>query len=189
MESLGKKLRAGRTAQGLTLVQLGEVAGLSASYLSQVERGVTTPSLTRLTRIAGALGVEVRYFFEEDAVAPCVVRADRGKKLGGAQGVGVELLSAEPFGKDIQPYRVVCPPGASREYTTAYPGEKCGFVLEGELTVTVGEETFVLAAGDSIHFERHQPHSWRNHGEQECLVIWTVSPPLSEAEMEAQAGV
>ena len=184
MESLGKKLRAMRSAQGLTLVQLGEVAGLSASYLSQVERGVTTPSLTRLTRIAEALGVEVRYFFEEDAAAPCVVRAEQGKQLKGAQGVGVELLSAEPFGKDIQPYRVICRPGAAREYTSAYPGEKCGFVLEGELTVTVGEETFVLAAGDSIHFEQHQPHSWRNHGEQECLVIWTVSPPLSEAELE-----
>jgi transcriptional regulator with XRE-family HTH domain len=184
MDSLGKNLRALRTAQELTLVQLGEKAGLSASYLSQVERGVTMPSLTRLTRIAEALGAEVRYFFEEDAASPCVVRANQGKKLKGASGITVELLSADPFGKNIQPYSVVCRPGAKREYTSVYPGEKCGLVLKGELTITVGEETFVLAPGDSIHFDRHQPHSWHNNGEKDCMVIWTVSPPLSETELE-----
>lgn len=184
MESLGKNLRALRTAQELTLVQLGEKVGLSASYLSQVERGVTTPSLPRLTSIAETLGVDVRHFFENDAESPCIVRADQGKRLKGVTGVSVELLSAHPSGKSMQPYCVTCRPGTSRVFTSAHPGEKCGFILKGELTITVGEETFALAAGDSIHFNQHQPHSWHNNGDKECTVIWTVSPPLFEAEVE-----
>jgi len=185
VETLGTNLKTLRTAQELTLAQLGERTGLSASYLSQVERGVTTPSLTRLTSIAEALGAEVRYFFEEATASPCVVRANQGKSLHGAPGITVELLSADPAGKNIQPYNLICRPGARREYSSVYPGEKCGFVLKGELTVTVGEETFVLAAGDSIHFDQHQPHSWHNNGDKESMVIWAVSPPLPETELEA----
>jgi transcriptional regulator with XRE-family HTH domain len=184
VESLGKNLRALRKAEKLTLVQLGEIAGLSASYLSQVERGVTIPSLSRLTGIAQALGVEVRLFFEDDAATPCIVRANQGKKLKGTAGTSVELLSAQPFGKTIQPHCVVFRPGASRECASVFPGEECGFVLKGELTVTVGEETFVLTAGDSIHYHRHQPHCWRNNADEECVVLWTVSPPVLEAKPE-----
>jgi transcriptional regulator with XRE-family HTH domain len=183
VESLGKNLRALRKEEGLTLQQLGERVGLSASYLSQVERGVTLPSLSRLTSIAEALGVEVRVFFEDDATSPCVVRAHEGKKLRCGPGISVELLSAHPFGKNIQPHCLVLRPGAGREDSSVYPSEECGFVLRGELTVTVGEETFVLAAGDSIHYHRHQPHSWRNNGDQECVVLWTVSPPLAEESL------
>lgn len=183
MQDLGKRLRALRRQQHLTLAQLGRQVDLSASYLSQIERGVTMPSLPRLTAIARALGVGVGYFFEEDVSLPCVVRADCGKSLGGQAGVAVELLSADPSNKLILPYRLVCQPGTSGERPSAFPGEECGLVLEGRLTITVGEESFVLEAGDSIHYQRLQPLSWRNNGDCECVVIWAVSPPISEAEL------
>ena len=184
MQNLGKRIRALRNERGLTLVQLGQQVSLSASYLSQIERGVTMPSLARLTAIANALDVEVRYFFEEDASSPCVVRGDQGKKLGSTADVMVELLSADPLDKKIQPYLLVCQPGTSRDQPPTHPGEEIGFVLKGQLTVTAGEETFVLEAGDSIHYQTLQPHSWRNEGDEECIAIWAVSPPISEAELE-----
>jgi len=184
VQSLGKRLRALRNERGLTLVQLGQKVDLSASYLSQIERGETTPSLSRLTTIAKALDVEVRYFFEEDVTAPCVVRLDQGKRLSSTADVIAEFLSADPSDKEIQPYRLVCQPGASRDQPATHPGEEFGFVLKGQLTVTVGEETFVLKAGDSIHYETLQPHSWRNEGDEECIAVWAVSPPVSEAELE-----
>lgn len=188
METVRTNLKALRAAQGLTLAQLGEKVGLSASYLSQVERGVTTPSLSRLTGIAQALGVEIRDFFEDDAASPSVVRANQGRKLQGRAGINMELLSADPRGKKIQPYIVVCPSGAWREHASVHPGEECGFVVKGELTVTVGEETFTLASGDCIHYDRHQYHSWRNAGATECVAIWAVSPPIPEAELSRWVG-
>jgi transcriptional regulator with XRE-family HTH domain len=184
VQSLGKRLRALRKEQRLTLTQLGQQVGLSASYLSQIERSVTMPSLARLTAIASALDVEVRYFFEDAASSPCVVRLNQGKKLDSTADVLVELLSADPSNKKIQPYRIVCQPGASRDQLPTHPGEEFGFVLKGQLTVTVSEEAFVLEVGDSIHYQTLQPHSWRNGGEEECIAIWAVSPPISEAELE-----
>ena len=182
MRSLGKRLRALRKEHGLTLTQLGQQVGLSASYLSQIERTVTMPSLARLTTIARALDVEVRYFFEDDVSSPCVVKLNQGKRLSGTADTIMELLSADPSDKEIQPYRLVCQPGASRDRPPIHPGEEVGFVLKGQLTVTVGEETFILEAGDSIHYQTLQPHSWRNEGDKECIAIWAVSPPISEIE-------
>jgi quercetin dioxygenase-like cupin family protein len=146
------------------------------------------PSLSTLTTIAGALDVDVRYFFEEEASPPCVVRANCGKKYEGTTGSLMELLSADPSDKVTSPYRVVYQPGASYEQPTADPGEECCFVVNGQMTVTVGEEIFVLQAGDSIHLHRRQPHSWRNEGDQECTVIWAVSPPPPEAELKGWAA-
>ena len=184
MQNLGKRLRALRNEQGLTLVQLGQQVGLSASYLSQIERGETMPSLSRLTTLAKALDVEVGYFFEDDVSAPCIIRLNQGKRLSGTADAIMELLSADLTDKKIQPYRLVCQPGASRDQPPTYPGEELGFILKGQLTVTVGEETFVLKAGDSIHYETLQPRSWRNEGDEECIAIWAVSPPIPGAELE-----
>jgi transcriptional regulator with XRE-family HTH domain len=184
VQSLGKRLRALRKEQELTLAQLGQQVGLSASYLSQIERGVAMPSLTRLTTIARILNVGVGYFFEDDVSSPFVVRSNQGKRPGGVADAIVELLSVDPTDKRIQPYHLVCQPGVSRDQPTTHPGEKFGFILQGQLTVTVGEESFVLEAGDSIHYQTLQPHSWRNEGDEECVAIWAVSPPVPEAELE-----
>lgn len=184
MQNLGKRIKALRNERGLTLVQLGQRVGLSASYLSQIERGVTMPSLTRLTAIAGALDVEMGCFFEDDVSVPCVVvRSNQGKRLDSTAGAIVELLSADLLDKKIQPYRLVCRPGISSGWPATHPGEEAGLVLQGRLTVTVGEETFGLEAGDSIHYQALQLHSWRNEGDEECIAIWAVSPPISETEL------
>lgn len=189
MQDLGKRLRTLRNERGLTLAQLGQQVGLSASYLSQVERGVTMPSLSKLTTIANALDVGMGYFFEEDVSSPCPIRSNQGRKLKNTADTVMELLSADPTDKEIQPYRLVCQPGASRDRSPTYPGEEFGLVLKGQLTVTVGEETFVLKAGDSIHYETLQPHSWRNEGDEACIAIWAVLPPIAEVELTGQVAV
>jgi transcriptional regulator with XRE-family HTH domain/mannose-6-phosphate isomerase-like protein (cupin superfamily) len=184
VHDLGKRLKALRSKKGHTLAQLGEQLDVSASYLSQVERGLTMPSLPRLAAIARALDVELVHFFEEDGASPCVVRANDGRRLMDTTVLSMESLSADPAGKAMQPYAIICQPGTSGEALPTGPGEESGFVLKGQLTITVGEETFILNAGDSIHYQRLQSHSWRNDGDQECVVIWVALPPIPETELE-----
>lgn len=183
MQNLGKRLRDLRHGEGLTLAEVGRQVGLSASYLSQIERGITMPSLSNLTAIARALGVGVAHFFEDDISAPRVVKSCQGRRIGATSDSVVELLSAGPSGKKIQPIRVRCQPGASRDRPPAHQGEGFCFVLKGKLTVTVGEKTYLLEAGDSIHFQAFQPHSWRNEHDEECVAIWAISPPMWETEI------
>mgnify|MGYP001123537440 CR=1 FL=1 len=185
-QNVGKRLRDLRHERALTLAQLGQRAGLSASYLSQIERSVIMPSLSNLTTIAMSLDVEIGYFFEDTTSSPSVVRSKEGKVIERLDDAIVEFLSADPSGKKIQPYRVVCQPGASREQPPTHSREKFGFVLKGQLTVTVGQETFMLKAGDSIHYQTLQPHSWRNEGDEECVTLWMVSPSISNDEFERQ---
>lgn len=177
---LGQYLKVLRQERGLTLAQLGDQVGLSASYLSQVERGVTMPSLPRLAELARTLGVDVHTFFQEDAAPPCVVRHHQGRSLVEVPDVSVELLSPDLSEQEIVPYLLTCQPGAARGPLPRHPGEEFGFVLQGQLTVTVGEEVFLLQAGDSIHFQAAQPHAWRNEEREECVVLWAISPPLPD---------
>jgi transcriptional regulator with XRE-family HTH domain len=183
VQDLGKRLRELRTERALTLAQLGQEAGLSASYLSQIERGVTTPSLASLADLARALNIDVGLFFEDDVSPPCVVRASQGRRLAGSAGTTIELLSADLTDKRILPYRLVCQPGQSGTREPGESGEECCFILEGQLTLTVGDETFVLETGDSIHYQKNLPQIWRNCGDSECAVMWAVSPPVPKAEI------
>jgi len=184
LQNIGIRLRGLRHNQGLTLAELGQQVGLSASYLSQIERDITIPSLSKLTVIARELGVGIGYFFEDESPSVSVVESSRGKRIDRTNNTVVELLSAAPSDKSIQPCRVICQPGGSREQAPVYPGEGFCFVLRGRLTVTVGEETYTLGPGDSIHHEALEPHSWRNDYDEECIFISAVSPPAWETDTQ-----
>ncbi len=187
-ERLGRRLRALRTELGMTLAQLGKMVGLSASYLSQIERNQTRPSLASLSSIAKTLGVELSYFFEHSTPVWQVVRKGRGEEAAdGRAKVTFELLSSGRVRGKIEPYRVTCWPAMSIERDT-HPGEEFVFILKGQLEVGVGEEVFTLKAGDSIHYQGSQPHAWRNEPAKECMLIWAVSPPFLPSAGTAEGG-
>jgi transcriptional regulator with XRE-family HTH domain len=174
LESIGERIKALRTEQGMTLAELGGKADLSTSYLSQIERDKTTPSLSTLTCIAKALNVGLRYFFETEAEVAYVVRAGGGQNgLTSDSSIIRQRLMPEAGSNKIEICRVVLEPHTSSEQFVPYPGEEFVFVLAGELTVVAGDEQFVLAAGDSIHYDALQPHCWSNEGGEPCLAIWS----------------
>jgi transcriptional regulator with XRE-family HTH domain len=180
-ESVGERIKALRTAQGMTLAELSEKASISISYLSQIERDKTTPSLTSLTGIARALDVGLRYFFETDeAETAYVVLAGEQDGREPQPSTGRVCLSYQVGNGKIEVYRVALRPHTPAERLDPHLGEEFGFVLAGELTVSLGDERFVLAAGDSIHYDAVLPHTWSNEGDEPCLVIWARSPARPE---------
>jgi transcriptional regulator with XRE-family HTH domain len=176
--SLGRRLKALRAEQGTTLAQLGDMVGLSASYLSQIERNRAKPSLAALSSIAETLGVQMRFFFEHPAPVWEVVRKGRGDQVGdGSTKATFEILSSEAVKGRFEPYRVTCWPAMEID-ADPHPGEEFAFILDGQLEVGGGEEVFDLREGDSIHYQGSQPHTWRNSSGGECTLIWAFSPPL-----------
>jgi len=187
-ESLGRRLRALRTELGITLAQLGRMVGLSASYLSQIERNKTKPSLATLSSIAETLGVELSSFFEHSTPVWQVVRKGRGEQVADRRAtVTFELLSSGGVRGKIEPHRVTCWPAMRIERDT-HPGEEFVFILKGQLEVGVGEEVFSLKAGDSIHYQGNQPHAWRNESGKECMLIWALSTPLPTSREHREGG-
>ena len=199
MENLGSRIRDERRKRKLTLEVLSQKTELSKSFLSQIERGLAQPSISSLKRIAREYGMSVVDLFssepgpEDQAGTPPpvkknghsyieevqVVRANRRKRLTlPGSSVSYDLLTPD-LDRQVEVMFMRINPGehSGEEPMVDLPGEKFGYVLKGLLESKVGEKVYQLAAGDSIYFPAHFPHSWRGLGEDSIEVFWVLTPP------------
>ncbi len=186
-EALGPQIRDLRRERGLTLAQLAEAAGLSIGHLSQVERGLSTPTIRQLQAVGAALGVRIGWFFrpvEAQGTAPppdprrVVVRAGTRKRLR-YDGLSMTDFLLTP-GLEGRLELILCTlePGAgSGDEPYSHEGEEAGIVLEGALELWVERERHLLGRGDSFAFASTRPHRYRNPGEVTTTVVWAITPP------------
>lgn len=178
---IGGEIKNLRKARGITLDALSDAAGLSKGYLSQIERGTSSPSVKALHSISRALGVTISWFFppstDDDNLRDYVVRASSRRKLTFVGGITDELLSPN-LGRQLELLRCTFPPGCeSGKEPYTHQGEEAGFVISGQLDLWIGERHVVLSAGDSFAFASDLPHRYANTSDRECVVIWAVTPP------------
>lgn len=177
---LGDKLRHLRRKNKLTLKLLAQRAGLSYSYISQVERGLAGPSISALRRIAGALGITLARLFDDQALpeSQIVVRKHERRVLTAEGSHVVQELLALKRPRVMEPmWTEIEPGGTSGPELYSHAGEEFGILLSGTLKVWVGDEQFTLEAGDSMYFESTVPHRFANAGETKAVMVWVVSPP------------
>jgi len=188
---IGALIRARRRQLHMTLQSLGEAAGLSVGFLSQVERNQATPSLGALAGIARGLGVDIDYFVATPSIGNGVTR-DRERTRFSLPGSSVmyERLHAEFPGRGLSSFIMIVPPGHHSEMVH-HEGDELLYVLEGEIMQTVDGETIRLATGDSLHFRGSSDHSWANESDSEARILWTgtmsILRPRQEGERSASA--
>ncbi len=181
-DQVGLEIRDLRKSRRITIKQLSEVTGLSIGHLSEIERGLASPSVKALHDIAAALGVNISWFFHNaDAVdqveRDVVVRSSNRRTLNFSSGITDELLSANLRGS-LELLLSRFEPGSSsgaEPYT--HTGEEAGIVMQGVLELWVSDRKFVLKDGDSFSFASTLPHRYSNPGEVETVVIWAITPP------------
>ncbi len=174
-EALGIRLRERRLALGLTLKDVADAAGLSVGFISQIERAITTPSLSSLVGVARALGMQVGDFLKQpDGAEPLTRRAERQRYAIGRNALSYERLSASFPGSVLRSVLIHEPPG-HRSEPIAHEGEELFFILEGALTVEVEGRRTVLRAGDSIHFPSTKIHSTWNHTTAPTTILHTCT--------------
>lgn len=180
---MSQRIKEVRKARGMSLQELSEVCGLSVSYLSQTERGISTPSVESLVRIVNALGARIGWFFpsktnpkhapeEEDYV----VRKNSRWEIRFTDNIRDEVLSPN-LGRQIQMVLSRFAPGAYSGDPYSHEGEKCGIILSGALELWVGKRKFKLEEGDSFAFSSTEPHRYGNPGDRETMVVWVLTPP------------
>lgn len=177
---LGGIIRRARDGR-FTVQQLAEAAGISTGSLSQIERGKGNPSFRTLQKIAGALGLRIGDLVEASTTArtgPMVVRKhDRARLQLGFDGLVYELLTPNLRGS-LEMLQTTIPPGfTNRESPFGHEGEECVYVLRGDLSVGVGDETRLLSTGDAITYDPSHPHWWANETDIEAIVVGAVTPP------------
>ena len=183
LRDLGGTIRALRQERRLSTVALAKACGVSTSLISQVERGLTSPSLDVLWAVARALEVPIGTFFQgseaEDAAgkAPVVVRADQRKKLGVNSTLTYELLTPD-LRHQIEFIWVEFGPGVEGPLAPfTHPGEEQMVVIQGEMHFWVDGEEYVLQAGDCITIDAARPHRAGNRSDAPAIVIAAITPP------------
>jgi len=178
---LAGDIRALRKARRLTLAEIALRLGRSVGWVSQVERGLSVPSLGDLRAFAELFGVSLSLFFSHDVPDEkergVVVRAGSRRSLGTSESGLVEELLSPDLGGSFEMLRSVFAPGAELKTEARRPTEEAGYVASGTFEIEIGGIWHRLGEGDSFRFEG-KPFRWRNPDAEPAVVIWVVSPPV-----------
>lgn len=190
-DSLGARLREVRTKRGLSLRSVAQSLGVSASLISQVEIGKTQPSVATLYALASHLGVSLdelmgiqqpgskpaaSLFGHSGPALPDVQRGAGNPRIEMENGVLWERLAAGTGGP-ADALLVTYAPGASSSIEgklMRHAGVEYAYLLEGELTLHLDFETYVLRPGDSLQFDSVRPHLYSNRSSAVAKGVWFV---------------
>lgn len=176
---LGESVRLLRQNMGLSLQELGRRAGLSIGMISQLERGLATPSVRTLRLLSLALQVPISFFFEERAAGPApryIVRRGQRRLLRlTPSGVLKESLAPDAPGQ-MELYELTLSAGGSSGADfVKHQGEKAGYVLAGTLRLWLDHEAHLLEAGDSFRFPSTVPHMFDNPTDAPTRIVWITN--------------
>ncbi len=192
---IGALIRKARVQRAISLRGLAAEVGLSPSLISQVETGKTQPSVSTLYALSNFLGLSIDELLandtdtnpEPDGQGPShglhqtsppapVQRSHENPRLEMDNGVIWERLAISGDAL-TEPILVTYTPGASSSIEgklMRHGGHEYAYLIEGELTLQLEFETFVLRAGDSLQFDAQRPHMYVNHGEVPARGVWHV---------------
>jgi transcriptional regulator with XRE-family HTH domain len=196
---LGERLRATRTARGLSLRELARRLEVSPSLVSQIETGKIQPSVRTLYAIVSELGVSMDEIFGTGELELLqalqavpkrgsppslpsggsegpVQRADSRRVIDLEAGVSWERLTTRNE-REVEFLFTVYPPGGESSPADAlvrHTGREFGIVLNGRLGVTIGFEDYLLGPGDSVFFDSTVPHRLHNDGDETVQAVWVV---------------
>jgi transcriptional regulator with XRE-family HTH domain len=178
---VGAEIRDLRRVKRMTIKELSLATSLSVGHLSEIERGIASPSIKSLHDIARALGTTIGWFLHNAEGDPAereyIVRAGNRRVLRFASGITDELLSPNLRGQ-LELLMSRFPPGSEGlEAPYSHQGEEAGVVLAGTLELWIGEQCFMLRESDSFSFPSTTPHRYRNPGTVETVVVWAITPP------------
>ena len=177
--TLGTRVRELRTQTGVSMRDLAGRAGVSAGYISQIENGqATNPSLGVIRSIADAFGFTWLELFQPAPEHGRVLRRSERPHLFSDGGISHFGITQPPVGNVevlVSEYEPDARTGGP-DYTHGDSQEIC-LVTRGEITLTIGDETHVLEAGDSVEYRTSVPHALHNSGGDTAEAVWIVTPP------------
>lgn len=174
----GPRLRVLRQQKGLTLREVAGAAGLSPSFLSTFERGLTGISVAHLQRLMSACGTNmVDLFSEPNQERRKLILPEQRPGLTLNDGaVLIEDLAVGPRQMEIQIWTIQ--PGAASEGSYSHQGEEAMYLLSGSLEVHLNElESYNLVPGACLYFSSSEAHRWRNPDPEPAVVLWVNTPP------------
>jgi transcriptional regulator with XRE-family HTH domain len=175
--NVGERLRALREERGISMRSLARLSGLSANALSMIERGLTSPSVSTLTKLANAMEVPICAFFREEPERKRVVFVKAGDRARIPFQRGLwEGLGGERFSGRMEAFALTLESGSSSgPHGMLHTGHEFVVCLRGTIEYEVEQERYVLEPGDNLIFAARMTHRWRNSSNKVANAIIVIS--------------
>jgi transcriptional regulator with XRE-family HTH domain len=181
---VGIRLRHARILRGLRMRDLAEAVGCDESMISKIEAGKVLPSLPMLDKMVAALDRDMASFFGLTIDDHHLVQkpADRLKvttdALRGGTGVTYERLAPIAAGNLLEANIHIVAPGGQKVDMITHQGEAVGYLICGEIELTIDNTVYRMSAGDSFFFKAYLTNGYRNVGNAEARIIWVNTPQI-----------
>ena len=171
--TVGLRMRSLREERAISLRELARRSGLSANALSMIERGLTSPSLSTLAKLASALQVPITTLFREEKVRHDIVftRAEDRQQEPFFHGLW-EGLGGDSFSGRMEAFLLTLESsGSSGSDGILHTGHEFVYCLKGAIEYQVGQQTFIMHPGDSLLFAAQMVHRWKNVSSEEAKAV------------------
>lgn len=181
---IGARVKHARLLAGKRMRDLALDVGCTESMISKIESGRVVPSLQMLQRLVEALDRDISSFFGSDMNSPGMVLRSgqravlRTDPLRESPGVSYERLVPFAAGNLLEANIHIVEPSGSKNDPITHQGETMGYVIEGQLELTIDTTAYSLGAGDSFFFKNHLTNSYRNPGPGVTRVLWANTPQV-----------
>lgn len=174
---IGPKIKRLRTQLGLTQEELANRCELSKGFISQLERDLTSPSITTLIDILECLGTSPRAFFSDDRERKCVYARDDMFELDDEEHGHITWLVPNAQKNEMEPILVALAAGQSTQKQDPHEGEEFGYVLCGSVSLHMGGVKYRVKAGESFCIHPSSVHWLENAGKTNAKILWIATPP------------
>lgn len=173
---IGLKLKELRILKGLTQEELADRAELSKGFISQVERNLTSPSIATLMDILQCLGVSTAEFFAEPSEEPIVFgKADYFEKYDPELKNEIKWIIPNAQKNVMEPILLTLEAGGETYPDNPHEGEEFGYVLQGGITIHLGNQIYRAKKGESFYFSPDKKHYLTS--KTGAVLLWVSSPP------------
>lgn len=174
---IGEKIKDLRNRNGLTQQELADRAELTKGYISQLERGQVAPSVVTLLDLIECLGTTPSEFFRETEEEHVVYsEEDFFEKIDEA-GNSIQWIVPNAQQNQMEPLLVVLQPKEALAEDKPHEGEEFGYVISGHIQLRLGDNVYMVKAGESFYFSANKKHSIANTGAIRAKLIWVSTPP------------
>ncbi len=173
---LGEKIKQMRNQKGLTQKELADRCELTKGYISQLENNLNSPSIATLTDILAALGSNLAEFFQTETEEKVVYSKNEFIEKN-EDGVLWSWLIPNAQKNMMEPVLVELAEGAETAGDVPHEGEEFGYVLEGKISVVLGNKHHPCKKGEAFYYPANKPHSIINKGKSTARFLWISTPP------------
>jgi len=176
--NIGEKIKELRVKKSLTQEELADRAELSKGFISQLERDLTSPSIATLMDILQCLGTNLEEFFSDTSSEQVVFKkTDYFEKYDSELKNEIKWIIPNAQKNMIEPILLTLDAGGSTYPDNPHEGEEFGYVLNGSITIHLGNKAYKAKKGESFYFKASKKHYITASEKQGATLIWVSTPP------------